>query len=53
MPSPLRIFVLADTHNHLPANIETLAEGGPMKSGTWGMCARRAFWKRWSESARR
>jgi putative phosphoesterase len=27
MPSPLRIFVLADTHNHLPANIETLADG--------------------------
>jgi uncharacterized protein len=24
---PLRIFILADTHNHLPANIETLAEG--------------------------
>ena len=23
----LRIFVLADTHNHLPANLETLAEG--------------------------
>lgn len=27
MPSLLRIFVLADTHNHLPANIETLADG--------------------------
>jgi putative phosphoesterase len=27
MSLPLRIFVLADTHNHLPANIETLAEG--------------------------
>jgi uncharacterized protein len=27
MPAPLRIFVLADTHNHLPANIETLADG--------------------------
>jgi putative phosphoesterase len=26
MSLPLRIFVLADTHNHLPANIETLAE---------------------------
>jgi putative phosphoesterase len=26
MSSPLRILVLADTHNHLPANIETLAE---------------------------
>ena len=25
MSSPLRIFVLADTHNHLPANIESLA----------------------------
>ena len=23
----LRIFVLADTHNHLPANLETLAHG--------------------------
>ena len=27
MPSPLRIFVLVDTHNHLPAKIEALAEG--------------------------
>jgi putative phosphoesterase len=27
MALPLRIFVLADTHNHLPANIESLAEG--------------------------
>jgi putative phosphoesterase len=27
MSLPLRIFVLADTHNHLPANLETLAEG--------------------------
>ena len=27
MLPPLRIFVLADTHNHLPANIETLTEG--------------------------
>ena len=27
MALPLRIFVLADTHDHLPANIETLAEG--------------------------
>ena len=27
MPVPLRIFVLADTHNHLPANIEALADG--------------------------
>ncbi len=27
MPSPLRIFVLADTHNHLPANLEALAGG--------------------------
>jgi putative phosphoesterase len=27
MSLPLRIFILADTHNHLPANIETLAEG--------------------------
>jgi putative phosphoesterase len=27
MALPLRIFVLADTHNHLPANIEALAEG--------------------------
>jgi putative phosphoesterase len=26
MPLPLRVFVLADTHNHLPAEIETLAE---------------------------
>ncbi|MDP9004937.1 MAG: metallophosphoesterase family protein, partial [Verrucomicrobiota bacterium] len=26
MPS-LRIFVLADTHNHLPANLEALAVG--------------------------
>ncbi len=25
--NPLRIFVLADTHNHLPANLATLAEG--------------------------
>ena len=25
MPLPVRIFVLADTHNHLPANIEMLA----------------------------
>ncbi len=24
---PLRIFVLADTHNHLPADLEALAEG--------------------------
>lgn len=24
---PLRIFVLADTHNHLPGNLETLAAG--------------------------
>jgi putative phosphoesterase len=24
---PLRILVLADTHNHLPANLEMLAEG--------------------------
>ena len=27
MSLPLHIFVLADTHNHLPANIEALAEG--------------------------
>ena len=27
MPSLLRIFVLADTHDHLPSNIEALAEG--------------------------
>ena len=27
MSVPLRIFVLADTHNHLPANIEALADG--------------------------
>ena len=27
MSLPLRIFVLADTHNHLPVNIETLAAG--------------------------
>ena len=26
MAPPLRIFVLADTHNHLPANIKALAE---------------------------
>ena len=26
MSLPLRIFVLADTHNHLPPHIETLAE---------------------------
>ncbi|HYJ06810.1 MAG TPA: metallophosphoesterase family protein [Chthoniobacterales bacterium] len=25
MPSPLRVFVLADTHNRLPANLEALA----------------------------
>jgi putative phosphoesterase len=25
VPPPLRIFVLADTHNHLPANIDVLA----------------------------
>jgi uncharacterized protein len=27
MPLPLRIFVLADTHDHLPVNLEMLAEG--------------------------
>jgi putative phosphoesterase len=27
MSLPLRIFVLADTHNHLPANLEALADG--------------------------
>jgi uncharacterized protein len=27
MSSPLRIFVLADTHNHLPSTIVTLAKG--------------------------
>lgn len=27
MSLPLRIFVLADTHDHLPANIEALAKG--------------------------
>ncbi|HZE13768.1 MAG TPA: metallophosphoesterase family protein [Chthoniobacterales bacterium] len=27
MPSPLRIFVLADTHDKLPANLERLAAG--------------------------
>jgi len=27
MSSPLRIFVLADTHDKLPANLETLAAG--------------------------
>ena len=27
MSLPIRIFVLADTHNHLPANIEALAGG--------------------------
>ena len=27
MPSLLRIFVLADTHDHLPTSIEALAEG--------------------------
>lgn len=27
MSSSLRIFVLADTHDHLPTNIEALAEG--------------------------
>jgi hypothetical protein len=27
MPSMLRVFVLADTHNHLPANIEALTTG--------------------------
>src|SRR5205814_8375100 len=27
MSLPLRIFVLADTHNHLPANMEALAKG--------------------------
>jgi putative phosphoesterase len=26
MPSPLRIFVLADTHNRLPANVQALAK---------------------------
>ena len=26
MPSPLRIFVLADTHDRLPANLEALAK---------------------------
>lgn len=25
MPSPLRIFILADTHNRLPANLEAMA----------------------------
>ncbi|MEY2542367.1 MAG: uncharacterized protein QOI22_1969 [Verrucomicrobiota bacterium] len=27
MDPPLKILVLADTHNHLPSNLETLAEG--------------------------
>jgi putative phosphoesterase len=27
MPSPLRIFVIADTHDKLPANLESLAAG--------------------------
>jgi len=27
MPTSLRIFVLAGTHNHLPANLKALAEG--------------------------
>lgn len=27
MPLPLRIFVLADTHNRLPANMDALAKG--------------------------
>jgi putative phosphoesterase len=27
MPSPLRIFVLADTHDKLPSNLESLAAG--------------------------
>jgi|SRR5436190_4193907 len=27
MPSPLRIFVLADTHDKLPAKLEALADG--------------------------
>ena len=27
MPSPLRIFVLADTHDKVPANLEALAAG--------------------------
>ena len=27
MPAPLRVFVLADTHDKLPANIEPLAAG--------------------------
>lgn len=27
MPSPLRIFVLADTHDKVPANLESLAAG--------------------------
>src|SRR6476659_9971226 len=27
MPSPLRIFVLADTHDKMPANLEPLAAG--------------------------
>jgi putative phosphoesterase len=27
MSLPLRIFVLADTHDHLPGNLEALAEG--------------------------
>ncbi|MEY2497910.1 MAG: uncharacterized protein QOD12_1466 [Verrucomicrobiota bacterium] len=27
MPAPLRILVLADTHNHLPANLAMLANG--------------------------
>ena len=26
MPKPLRIFVLADTHNHLPENLESLTK---------------------------
>ena len=26
-PKPLRIFVLADTHNHLPEDLDALAEG--------------------------
>ena len=37
MSLALLIFVLADTHNHLPANIEALAEGAKLATKElWG-----------------
>ena len=38
---PLRIFVLADTHDHLPENLETLAEGADEIWHLGDLCAPR------------